>query len=84
MCRYCEMIETGVPGEKTNDCVFIDTLGDGSQLFSLLFFRSADEENGYHTNELIIELGVDIDSSVRLVKDKHINIKYCPFCGEEL
>lgn len=84
MCRYCEMIETGVTGETTNDCVFIDTLEDGSQLFSLMLYRCMDEENGYHTNELIIELGVDIDSSVQLVKDKHIKIKYCPFCGEEL
>ena len=84
MCRYCKLIETGVTGEKTNDSVKIVMIQDGSQLFELRLWRYIDEENNDRENRLIIETAVDVQGSFYPLKSSHIDIKYCPFCGEEL
>lgn len=83
MCRYCEMIETGVPGEKTNN-ISIGQLVDGSQIFEVWLYRYIDEESDERTNELILDMSIVSGTKVYDLKDKHIKIKYCPFCGEEL
>ena len=84
MCGYCKLIETGVTGEKTNDNVSMAKIKDGSQVFELNLWRYINEEDDDRENELVLDMSVDIDSSVYVVKRKHIKIKYCPFCGEEL
>ena len=83
MCRYCEMIETGVTGEKTNN-VSIGQLVDGSQIFELWLYRYTDGESDECKNELILDMSIVSGTKVYDLKDKHIKIKYCPFCGEEL
>ena len=84
MCKYCELTNTGVPGERTNEGVSIGSIVDGSQIIDLIFFRYLDEENGDWANELIIDKAVGINSNKYTVKSERIRINYCPFCGEEL
>ncbi len=84
MCRYCDLIETGVGQEKTNDNVIIGTVRDGSQIFDLTLFRYIDEENNERYNELILEISVDVRGHVYPLKQENIKINYCPFCGKEL
>ena len=84
MCKYCKLKEAGVPGEKSNNVMEIMKLKDGSHTLELKFNRYAIEEEDVHNNELIIDMSVDIRNGSYTVKEKHIDIKYCPFCGEKL
>lgn len=84
MCKYCELECIEETGEKLNGNVLIKEMKDGSQLFSLFMNRYIDQDSGIHTRNLIIDLSTVINGLPYTVKDKHIKIKYCPFCGEEL
>ena len=84
MCKYCELEEIVETGEKLNGNVSIMSLKDGCQLFELSLNRYIDQDAGIHTKELIIDMSVYVNDLPYTVKDKHIKIKYCPFCGEKL
>lgn len=84
MCKYCELEFIVETGEKLNNNMPIMTITDGSRVIDLSFNRYIDEENDVYHNELIIDNAVMLDNGAYTVNDKHIEIKYCPFCGEKL
>lgn len=85
MCKYCKLktLNKSV-GEKTNESKQILKLMDGSQSFNLYLNRYVVEADGIHRAELSLELCANTEAGQIFVKDKSVNIKYCPFCGEEL
>ena len=84
MCKYCKLECIEGTGEKLNGNVSINEMKDGSHILGLFINRYIDPDSDIHTSELIIDMSVVINSLAYTVKDKHIKIKYCPFCGEEL
>ena len=84
MCKYCKLDYIEETGEKLNGNVTIKEMKDGSQILGLSMNRYIDPDCDIHTSELIIDMSVVINDLAYTVKDKHIKIKYCPFCGEEL
>lgn len=82
MCKYCELKDEGI--EMLNDNQTIVKIEDGSEEILLTLNRYKVEEYNYHINELIIDKGVQLGDGCYTIKDAHIPIKYCPFCGEEL
>lgn len=85
MCKYCQLktLNEGI-GEKTNNCISIGKLMDGSQIFNLYLNRYIIEADDIHRNFLELELEVGYGNSVISLGNKNIKIKYCPFCGKEL
>ena len=81
MCKYCKLKETKIPGELTNDYRSIGSIKDGINIFSLIMNRYKCTSR---INELMLEQSVCINGAEYVVKTKAIQIKYCPFCGEEL
>ena len=43
-----------------------------------------DEEADIHRASLILDLEVKLGDGEYTLKNKEVNIKYCPFCGKEL
>ena len=84
MCNYCKLNPTGVEGEKTNDNEFIDYIKEGRYLTELSIYRYADDDDQRYLSELILSNNVVLRDGTHTVEEKHIKIKYCPFCGEEL
>ena len=85
MCKYCELEFIPETGEKTNNVVTVMTIKDGNRIIDLWMNRYIDEERDVRNNELIINDGiVALYGDVYSVNEKHINIEYCPFCGEKL
>ena len=81
MCKYCEYTYIG-EHEKSNDNKDIDFIEEGHHVLHLSINRYDD---GVHSNnELILDSTVVINGHVYTIVDKHININYCPFCGEKL
>ena len=84
MCKYCKLEHIEETGEKLNGNVLIKELKDGSHILGLFMNRYIDADSDIYHRELIIDMSVVINDLAYTVKDKHIKIKYCPFCGEEL
>lgn len=85
MCKYCKMRTLNERiGEKSNDNPTITTMKDGSQIFEVSLDRYIIEGDGTRNNWLWLGLAVDTGEGSIYLKEKHIKIKYCPFCGEEL
>lgn len=85
MCKYCEYNHEFAicDDEKHNGNQEILGLINGNQRFSVILnrYECDDDKN----TELILYYGVDSEHGDNcLVSEKHINIKYCPFCGEKL
>lgn len=82
MCKHCKLTK-GVPGEREAQRS-IGSIKDGSLVFDVMLRRYIidDDEYNVHEAELILDFS-SIGCSDSL-KTKHINIKYCPFCGEKL
>lgn len=84
MCKYCGLENVNEQlGEFTTDIV-IDGIEDGCEMFEAIMNRYIVEKRGIHRSSLMLELSVKTGDNVYTVKTKNINIKYCPFCGEEL
>jgi hypothetical protein len=90
MCKYCKYrdVREWDDGtfEKANNIPRIMRVKDGHQIFELAFNRyTVDEEDHCH-HELIFEIvGKEpYTGHEYTLLEKHINIKYCPFCGERL
>lgn len=81
MCKYCKMEELN-KGELFNGNQSIIRIKDGSQVIEVNLNRY--QYDGRRDNHLILDTLVAIDNELLQVKSKHIKIKYCPFCGEEL
>lgn len=85
MCKYCKFTtQNDDLGEKTNGGVTIGQIKDGSQIFDVCLYRYSIKDANYRETSLIVTLYVDAMGERYDVKEKHIKIKYCPFCGEEL
>lgn len=86
MCKYCKF-KNEEDWEKENDFIIIDQIRDGRQQFALRLNRYECEGDKntvlamhysiYHNGTEHYELGDNLET-------KEIQIKYCPFCGEEL
>lgn len=86
MCKYCKL-ETfnETIGEKGNWSPIIGRLRDGSRLIEISLDRYSVEKEGIYRNELLIEnCVVSVTKNQESLSEKHIKIKYCPFCGEKL
>lgn len=81
-CKYCKLNDYG-DGEWNNDSQLIEKIRDGSQIFEILLNRYVLESDDNRIAELILELNVETPHGLMSVKDRHIEIKYCPFCGEK-
>lgn len=84
MCKYCKLEEEGMTGEKFNDSPRIARLKDGCLCLDLMFNRYIIEDEDVHRAELILDMAVEANTSAYTIKEKHIAIRYCPFCGEKL
>lgn len=91
MCKYCRVKvvqEDKTFVEKSNNVVPIMNIGEGHNWFEVQINRyileSDHEGESVRKNELILEQAIEINDSLYSVQEKHITIKYCPFCGEEL
>lgn len=84
MCGYCKFryINEDI-GEKSNEVQHMAMIREGHHILELGLNRYHDGGD-YHNNELILANSVNLDGSIHTVSEKHIKIKYCPFCGEEL
>ena len=85
MCKYCKLKEIG-KNEYSNENPTIGKLKDGSQSYEIWLSRYISESDNVHRGELIMVhmfecLGSFYDE---IVKQKSIEINYCPFCGEKL
>jgi hypothetical protein len=83
MCKYCKM-KPGIPGEWTNESRDIGSIKEGRILFVAMLNRYVTEDDDYHLGELILSHEVMLSDGMHDVQQKHIPIKYCPFCGEKL
>lgn len=85
MCKFCYVEHINdYNNEKSNGTQVIDSLQDGHHIISVSIDRYQDG-NCYRTNRLILDYDVtDHDGSMYSIGQKLIDIKYCPFCGEEL
>ena len=84
MCKFCK---TEPFNKSVNEEILtkrIMGIKDGSQSFDLYFNRYIVKDEGIRTSSLELNLDVFIDNGMYNVKTKRIDIKYCPFCGEEL
>lgn len=84
MCKYCKLEDREF--EAYNDVNSIAEVKDGTQSFALYLNRYIDKrKRNSHRKELALELSVNVGNNESYtIKEKHIKIKYCPFCGEEL
>lgn len=82
MCKYCELKSTGIPGEWSNESQIIGTIKEGRIRFIAMLNRYVTED--YKENRLILSHEVMLSDGMHDVQQKHIPIKYCPFCGEKL
>lgn len=84
MCKYCKFTHVNEDnGEMSNGGKRIARIRNGSYIVDLLInrYRVGDD---YRENRLILDNAVDLSDGLHTVGDRHIEIKYCPFCGEEL
>lgn len=81
MCNFCKM-EVVNKRESSNKHRPIMGIKDGSQLFELSMNRY--KVDNHKSNNLVVDLCMMIGNDVYPIKTKEIDIKYCPFCGEEL
>jgi hypothetical protein len=81
MCKYCKF--TYVSNlEKTNNCRKVMSIRDGARLSEVFINRyQTDTESN---NEIILDESIVLSEGAYTVKEKHIKITYCPFCGEKL
>lgn len=85
MCKYCKLKTLNKEvGEKSNEVKLITRLVDGCQEFNVYLNRYIIEEDNINRAAMILDLDVRFDGNLFTLKEKQIDIKYCPFCGEEL
>jgi hypothetical protein len=84
MCTYCKLEQGVTPEERLNNVPTIGELRDGHASFKLMLNRYIDDDADTRICELIIEQAIELSDGEYTVQEKHIPIKYCPFCGEEL
>ena len=84
MCKYCNFTEVN-EYEQINTGTTIIEIRDGRTILHVDLYRYHSSDGSSRLNELILERCIDSESyGMTPVEDCHINIKYCPFCGEEL
>ena len=84
MCKFCDLtILNEEVGELAAD-PRLARIKDGSQIFDLYLNRYIVEEADIHRASLILDLEVKLGGGEYTLKNKEVNIKYCPFCGKEL
>ena len=83
MCKYCEFtyVDDEI-GERSNEVQDIKRIREGHYVLDLRINRY--ECDDYKNTELILETSVELSDGLHDVMDEHINITYCPFCGEKL
>lgn len=96
MCKYCkyrDVTEDDTGYEKSNEVQMIGRVKEGHLAYDLMLNRYhaddyRDSDDACHNIELIMELNVvdpnGVYRSLGTISEKHIKIKYCPFCGEKL
>ena len=86
MCRFCKANNVNEStGEMDNGVKTLLELKDGSQIFDLYLFRYKESNDDAWENSLVLNYGIiKPNKHVYTVKEKRIDIMYCPFCGEEL
>ena len=84
MCKYCKFTYVSKTiGERSNEVKRIARVREGHRVLDLNMHRYRTDD-GHSLNELILDDQVDLENGLHTVWDKHIEIKYCPFCGEKL
>ena len=85
MCKYCAYTEVNTEiGESCNGNPAVLRLDIGKTLFVDLSLNRYDAgEDGYH-KELVMDFATRLDVGDVTIDEAHIDIKYCPFCGERL
>lgn len=85
MCKYCEFtyVDDEI-GERSNEVQDIKRIREGHYVLDLRINRY--ECDDCKNTELILETLIDLDKEdgLHIVTEEHINITYCPFCGEKL
>lgn len=87
MCKYCKFINEEDDWEKENDFTIIDQIRDGRQQFALRLHRYECEDTKSTVLAMMYGIYSDHNEQYALgdeLEIKEIQIKYCPFCGEEL
>lgn len=83
MCKYCSYDNSiSNSGECANSVPTVGKIDMGNLHVELIFNRYECGET--NNKELILELNADTDCGYANINEKHIEIKYCPFCGEKL
>ena len=83
MCKYCEFTHVNKKvDERSNENVIIERIKDGRQVTEVSLTRY--QSDGNRINELIVDRLIETSTGLVTVEKTHIEIKYCPFCGEEL
>lgn len=86
MCKFCRLKKernTAVD-EKTNGLKCLTAIDDGSQTFGLYLNRYVNVSENYYEASLDIDWSIMLNGRLCSVKTKQVDIRYCPFCGEEL
>lgn len=85
MCKYCKLKTLNKEiGEKTNNSISIARVRDGSQTFDVYLNRYIVEVDNIHRSSLVLDHGITYGNNLFSLNEKYVDIKYCPFCGEEL
>lgn len=85
MCKFCNLMTlNGEIGERTNGCMQIAKIKDGTWEVDVCLNRYVVESEHIHESSLILGTYATIRGTQYSVKEKLVKIKYCPFCGEEL
>lgn len=88
-CRFCK-ITYSIGDHEQCTCETIVTIRDGSRRLSLDLFRSiveGDDENEIEPSresKLVLSNDVELGDHFESIQQFEIDIRYCPFCGEEL
>ena len=85
MCKYCKLKTLNKDvGERANNSISIARIKDGSQTFEVYLNRYILETDDIHRNILVLDHGFTYGTNWLSLNEKSVEIKYCPFCGEEL
>ena len=84
MCKFCDLTILDEEAGELAAGPRLARIKDGSQIFNLYLNRYIVEEADIHRSSLILDLQIELDGGLYTLKNKEVNIKYCPFCGKEL
>lgn len=84
MCKYCSFTFTNEE-EKITRGDNIIKIKDGRNLLDVYLFRYHTNDGDSRLNQIALDRCVEVETGELVDVESHvIDIKYCPFCGEEL